>query len=274
LACSPSSGDNRRLARIVCAILLGVPLVAACSNQSPAPPLATVPYQRFSRAAVVAVALREWKLFGSQVNDDDHLNWDKPERNEGLWQRVGEYWYVGMNPGAPEARWTGKHDEFGREFAPEDDGKYAWSAAFVSYVMRIAAAGDRFPYSADHAVYINTAKRMTLGTAQGWLVTAERPDLYAPVPGDLICHGRDQAAALRYDNLPTAELFPSHCDIVVETPGNGKISVIGGNVQDSVTLRHIPVTADGKLARPDGVVLDPLRPWMVVLRVHEPAAGS
>jgi hypothetical protein len=113
------------------------------------------------------------------------------------------------------------------------------------------------------------AKRMTLGTVQGWLVTAERPDLYAPVPGDLICHGRDQAAGLRYDNLPTEELFPAHCDIVVETPGNGKISVIGGNVQDTVTLRHIPVTADGKLARPDGVVLDPLHPWMVVLRVHE-----
>ena len=74
-----------------------------------------MPYQRFSRAAVVAIALREWRLFGSSVNDDDHLNWDKPERNEGLWQRIGEYWYVGMNPGAPEAHWTGKHDQYGRE---------------------------------------------------------------------------------------------------------------------------------------------------------------
>jgi hypothetical protein len=267
LACFPSSGHNRRLALAICAILLGVPLVTACSNSN-APPFATVPYQRFSRAAVVSVAMREWKLFGSPVNDDDHLNWDKPERNEGLWQRVGEYWYVGMNPGAVEAHWTGKHDEYGREFPPEDDGKYAWSAAFVSYVMRIAGAGGRFPYSADHAVYINMAKRMTLGE-QGWVVTAERPDLYAPVPGDLICHGRDQAAGLRYDDLPTEELFPSHCDIVVEAPGNGKISVIGGNVEDAVTLRHIPVTADGKLARPDGVVLDPLHPWMVVLRVSE-----
>jgi len=272
LACSPSNAHNRRLARVVCAMLSGIPLVSGCAHQSPAPPFATVPYQRFSRATEVAIALREWRLFGSAVNDDDHLNWDKPERNEGLWQRVGEYWYVGMPPGAVESHWTGKHDEYGRVFPPEDDGKYAWSAAFISYVMRIAGAGDRFPYSPDHATYINVAKRMTLGTAQGWLVTAERPDLYAPVPGDLICHGRDQAASLRYDDLPTAELFPSHCDIVVETPGNGKISVIGGNVQDTVTMRHIPVTADGKLARPDGVVLDPLRPWMVVLRVHEPGS--
>ena len=271
MACSLNSAHNRRLARIICAMLSGVSLVSGCAKSS-APPFATVPYQRFSRAAVVAIALREWRAFGSPVNDDDHLNWDKPERNEGLWQRIGEYWYVGMNPGAPEAHWTGKHDGYGREFSAEEDGKFAWSAAFVSYVMRIAGAGVRFPYSADHATYINAAKRMTLGTEQGWLVTAERPELYAPAPGDLICHGRNQAAALRFDNLPTAELFPAHCDIVVETPGRGTISVIGGNVEDTVTMRHVPVTADGRLARPDGAVLDPLRPWMVVLRVHEPGA--
>jgi hypothetical protein len=253
-----------------------MPLVSGCSNH--VPPFAGVPYQRFSRAAVVDIALREWRLFGSPVNDDDHLNWDKPERNEGLWQRVGEYWFMGMNPGAPESRWTGKHDEYGREFPPDQDGKYAWSAAFISYVIRIAGAGSAFPYAADHAFYINAAKRMTLGTDRGWLVSAERPEVYAPGPGDLICHGRDQAAALRYDNLPTAELFPAHCDIVVEGPKTGVIpsviSVIGGNVQDTVTMRHVPVTPEGRLARADGTVLDQQRPWMVVLRVHEPVVGA
>jgi hypothetical protein len=268
LACSPSSGHSRRVARVVRAVLLGIPLLSGCSDSS-VPPFASEPYQRFSRAAVVAVALREWRLFGSPVNDDDHLNWDKPERAEGLWQRVGEYWFVGMNPGAAESRWTGKHDQYGKEFAPEDDGKYAWSAAFVSYVMRTAAAGSAFPYAADHAMYINAAKRMTLGMDHGWLMTAERPEAYAPVPGDLICHGRDQAASLRYDDLPTAGLFPSHCDIVVETGKPGVISVIGGNVQDAVTMRHIPVTADGRLAGPNGVVVDQRYPWMVVLRVRE-----
>jgi hypothetical protein len=183
-----------------------------------------------------------------------------------------------MDPGARESRWTGKHDEFGREFPPEDDGDYAWSAAFISYVMRIAGAGNAFPYAADHAVYINAAKRMTLGTAQGWLVSAERPSAYAPLPGDLICHGRNQAASLRYDDLPTATLFPAHCDIVVETPRFGMtspvIGVIGGNIHDAVTMRHIPVTADGKLARPDGAVLDQRQTWITVLRVREPAAGT
>ena len=265
-------GSSGRLARMVRAIMLGIPLVSGCSH--PAPPFARQPYERFSRAAVVAIALREWRLFGSPVNDDDHLNWDKPERNEGLWQRVGEYWYVGMNPGSPESRWTGKHDGQGKEFSPETDGQFAWSAAFVSYVMRIAGAANAFPYSPDHATYINAAKRTTLGTESGWLVTAERPASYAPVPGDLICHGRDGAASLRYDDLPTAGLFPAHCDIVVETAKDGKISVLGGNVQDTVTMRHVPVTADGRLAGPDGVVLDKLRPWMAVLRVREPGVTA
>jgi len=68
----------------------------------------------------------------------------------------------------------GKHDGHGKVFPPEDDGEFAWSAAFISYVMRIAGAGAAFPYAADHAVYINAAKRMTLGADRGWLVTAER----------------------------------------------------------------------------------------------------
>jgi hypothetical protein len=32
-----------------------------------------------------------------------------PERQEGFWQRVGEYWWQGMNAGAPDSRLTGKY---------------------------------------------------------------------------------------------------------------------------------------------------------------------
>jgi hypothetical protein len=222
----------------------------------------------------VAIALREWRLFGEPVDEGDPDDPVKPEREPGLWQRVGEYWWLGLNRNAPEAGWTGKHDAQGKVFPPEDDGDYAWSAAFISYVMRIAGAAEAFPYAADHAVYINAAKRMTMGTDHGWLMTAERPEAYAPVPGDLICHGRGRAASLRYDDLPTEQLFPSHCDIVVDTSQPGVLRVIGGNVRDAVTMQSVPVTADGRLARPDGVVLDQDRNWMAVLRVHEPVAGS
>jgi hypothetical protein len=251
--------------------------MSGCAELGPnshIPPFARVPYEPFSRATVVAIALREWRLFGSPVKDGDQEDGVKPEREPGLWQRVGEYWWLGLRRHAPEAGWTGKHDGNGKAFPPEDDGEYAWSAAFVSYVMRIAGAGDAFPYAADHAFYINMAKRMSLGTEHGWVVSAERPDSYAPVLGDLICHGRGRAASLRYDDLPTAQLFPSHCDIVVDTSKPGKIGVIGGNIQDAVTMQIVPVTADGRLARPDGTVLDHERNWMAVLRVHEKVAGS
>src|SRR6185312_5913819 len=184
---------------------------------------------------------------------------DKPERQPGLWQRVGEYWWVGLaidpsqRPPREEA-WTGKHDENGRLFPASDDGRYAWSAAFVSYVMRIAGAGPRFPYSPTHADYINIAREMSLGQTSGWAITAERPDAYAPRLGDLICTGRGRSGALRFDNLPAGR-FPAHCDFVVQA-APGQLTVVGGNVDDAVTMKHVPTTPDGKLAEPDGTVVD------------------
>ncbi|HQT76895.1 MAG TPA: DUF2272 domain-containing protein [Rhodopila sp.] len=240
------------------------------------PPFAKVPYQPFSRQAVVAIALREWRLFGRNIADPeaDATRTVKPEREQGLWQRVGEYWWLGLNAGSTESAWTGKHDGQGRIFPRDEDGEYAWSAAFISYVMRIAGAGDRFPYSADHADYINAAKRMKLGQPGKWLVVAERVQDYAPRLGDLVCFGRGTARGLRYDDLPTPGLFTSHCDIVVNTDMPGQIAVIGGNVEDSVTMNYVPVTDDGRLATPDGIVLDTRFPWMTVLRLLVDADGA
>lgn len=233
------------------------------------PPFAKIPFTPFSRDAVVAIALREWRLFGQPIADPlaEPSRTIKPEREPGLWQRVGEYWWLGLNAGSPESAWTGQHDGSGKIFAPEDDGDYAWSAAFISYVFRIAGAGPRFPYSADHADYINAARRVSLGETTAWLVSAQRLRDFAPRPGDLICFGRATARGLRYEDLPTSDLFPSHCDIVVDTQVPGRIGVIGGNIQDAVTMTSVPVTEDGKLATPDGEVLDARFPWMAVLRV-------
>ena len=233
------------------------------------PPFAKSPYERFSRQNVVAIALREWRLFGQNLADPDNeaSRTVKPEREPGLWQRVGEYWWLGLNAGSAENAWTGQHDGQGQVFPPEDDGDFAWSAAFISYVFRIAGAGRRFPYSADHADYINAARKVSLGLTKTWLVSAERVQDYAPRPGDLVCFGRGKARGLRYEDLPTPGLFTSHCDIVMDTLVPGRIGVIGGNVEDSVTLNTVPVTEDGKLATPDGVVLDTRFPWMAVLRL-------
>lgn len=237
------------------------------------PDFAKRPYEPFNRTAAVAVALREWRLFGSPVVDEDprdRLPIDpdlKPERLPGLWQRVGEYWWLGLDAGDPATRWTGKHDGSGRVFPAADDGQFAWSAAFVSYVMRIAGAGPRFPYSASHSVYIDAARQVSLGQRHDIVLSAERPESYAPDRGDLICFGRGAAGDLRFDDLPAGR-FTSHCAIVVEAPtGTGTLSIIGGNVDDAVALTHVPVTSDGRLASPDGRALDPRYAWAVVLRV-------
>ena len=209
------------------------------------PPYAQRPYERFSRQAVVAIALREWRAFGSAV--DPAETQDKPERAEGLWQRVGDYWWLGLTPSDPEVPWTGKHDAHGTIFPPEDDGAFAWSAAFVSYVVRMAGAGAGFAYGANHHTYINAALR---GDG-GLIVAAERPETYAPVPGDIICSGRAEDAGVRFDTAVRIGAYKAHCDIVVATGGPDGLEAIGGNVQDTVALRHFPVTADGHLQDAD-----------------------
>jgi hypothetical protein len=92
----------------------------------------------------------------------------------------------------------------------------------------------------------------------------ERVEAYAPQRGDLICLWRG-ARAVTFDQLPTNR-FPGHCDIVVEIKP-GQLNVIGGNVDNAVAMKYIPVTADGHLAGPDGVVIDPDHHWFVVLKV-------
>jgi hypothetical protein len=253
-------------------------LLAACATppDEHVPPFARVPYETISRDAVVAIALREWRLFGSPVADvgpqsESLANTavsppEKPERQQGLWQRVGEYWWLGLDAGTTESKWSGKHDEKGAVFPPDQDDNYPWSAAFVSYVMRIAGAGSRFPYAPDHAHYIDIAKRQAQHKESGWIVTAERTEDYAPRPGDLVCRGRDEASALRFDDLPAGRYFPAHCDVVVDTSTPQQIAVVGGNDRDAVTMRHMPATPDGKLSAPET--------WLVVLRLEVDAPAS
>jgi hypothetical protein len=234
------------------------------------PPFARVPYEPFSRVEAVAIAEQEWRLFGARVDDDPpHTNAesgpnDNAERLPGFWERIGEYWWLGQDSDRRESAWTGEHDESGQAFDEGRDDYYAWSAAFVSYIMRTAGAGARFPYSPSHYVYINIGMDMKLGRTSGWAVVAERTDEYAPVVGDLICYSRTRRP-LTYEKLP-AHKFAGHCDIVVSRDKQ-QISVIGGNVDHAVTMKHVPITSNGQLADPGDHVLDARYPWFVVLRI-------
>jgi hypothetical protein len=270
----------------IAAALIALAL-AGCSTQAPPtragappvlvgddahlPPFARIPYEPFSRDAAVQIARREWRAFGSPVLfPDQELPYDA-ERSQGFWQRVGEYWWLGLPLGDPEQAYTGMHTQYGTVFPASLDGNYAWSAVFIDYVMRMAGAGHAFPYSANHSDYINAAKEHALGQRPDMLINAERPETYAPQVGDLICFARGMHP-LRYDDLPAGR-FPGHCQIVVATHP-GAIDSIGGNISNTVGMWRTPVTADGKLAGPDGRVLDPLAPWFVVIRVLYPSIGN
>ncbi len=250
--------------RVAPATLLAAAVLAGCAEREPpenprVPPFVAQSWVPLRREAVAAIALREWRLFGSLVDDDPPGSHPqaaaKPERAEGLWQRVGEYWWEAMPLDDADAGATGIHDPQGHVVA--DDTNTPWSAAFVSYVFRIAGAGGAFPYSASHSTYINAAARGTNALLRAWPPTA-----YAPRQGDLICQTRGSALALHFADLPTAAPFTSHCDIVVAA-GPGQVSVVGGNVDDAVTLKHIPTDRNG-------VIADPRYAWLAVLQVNYP----
>lgn len=262
------------------AAVLTPALVAACAAPKPAvdstggggirlglqsadaqvPDYAKTPYEPFSRENAVAIALREWRAWGMQVNDappgPDLPLEVRGDRQAGMWQRVGDYWWIGQDAGSQSSAWSGKYGDGGQEYRAAPP---AWSAAFISYLMRSAGAGDRFPYSPLHATYINAAAN---GNA---VVSAQPPETYPVQPGDLICYGRRGAQRLRFSDLPTSSFF-GHCDIVVGAAAN-ELTVIGGNVTAGVTMKHVPVSAQGTLSTPDGTVLDTRYPWFVVLHV-------
>ncbi len=256
--------------------LLPAALLVACAAPRPtttAPPVAgptaidqhLPPYLRyqfepFTRVNAIAIAQREWRAWGSLVDDDPpggNLPKElRPDDQPGLWQRVADYWWMGQDFGSDAGQWSSRYNENGTAYSGTAP---AWSAAFISYVMRMAGAGNRFPYTPLHADYINAAAQ------NEGVLHAERPESYAPVAGDLICLGRGAARNMRYDDLPAPRFF-GHCDIVVNAIP-GQLTVIGGNVAASVTVKHVPTTATGMLATPDGQVVDTRYPWFVVLRV-------
>lgn len=269
---------NSSLSTLRFAAVLAPVLVVACAAPKPVvdspggirlgvqgsdaqvPDYARVPYEPFSRENAVAIALREWRAWGMQVNDappgPDLPLEAREDRQAGMWQRVGDYWWIGQNAGAQSSTWSGKYGDGGQEYRSAPP---AWSAAFISYLMRSAGAGDRFPYSPLHATYINAAAN---GNAA---VSAQPPETYPVQLGDLICYGRRGAQRLRFTDLPTSSFF-GHCDMVVGA-APGELTVIGGNVTAGVTMKHVPVTAQGMLSTPDGTVLDERYPWFVVLHV-------
>ncbi|WP_441252565.1 DUF2272 domain-containing protein [Tardiphaga sp. 71_E8_N1_1] len=145
-----------------------------------------------------------------------------------------------------------------------------WSAAFVSFVVKSAdlASGTQFRYSAGHIDYITQAALQSAsevsGARRSSFYRACDPDNTKPRVGDLYCYHRhgektpdayvvhDQTLfrSILNDILAGANrIRRSHCDIVVRVDDAAKkVTVVGGNVQNSVTEKTLNLNQAGALS--------------------------
>lgn len=180
---------------------------------------------------VKEIAEQQWEFF---------KRGQKKEYEDGLWQRVGDYWREGV----------GIIDRDGR------DRQYRWSAAFVSWVMKKAGAGEQFLYASRHSVYIRDAIGKRKDNDCSAAFKSYRLNEVAPQVGDLVCFssGEDQGK-IDYD---TTRDYRAHCDIVVATKSD-EIDVIGGNVGESVSKKSYKINSQGYL-------IDTSRSWFVIIQ--------
>jgi hypothetical protein len=112
-----------------------------------------------------------------------------------------------------------------------DDNYYinqAWSAAFISYLMRKSGAGNDFKYSQSHSQYIAEAvKNKKENNSKKF--KAYKPNEVKVEVGDLVCYPRQSGVS--YDSKAG---YLSHCDLITSIKGNTAVG-IGGNISDSVS---------------------------------------
>ena len=166
------------------------------------------------RSNVIDLAVNEWK------------SWNVPtkvkEGNARTLQKLRDYYKKGVGV--------------------NDSDRYyittAWSAAFISYIMKLAGAGKNFKYSQRHSTYIvNSIKnrKENKGAFKGYKPGEVNIEL-----GDLVCYARQDGI-----NYNTVGDYASHCDIVTKI-NNNKVEAIGGNISNSVSKSTYNLN-DGKI---------------------------
>jgi len=147
-----------------------------------------------------------------------------------------DYWKTGAGVSYDE-------DQLGDPAFQKD---HAWSAAFISWLMKTAGAGNDFKYSASHAVYTRAAKDNRHANNNNPFKAYRITEL-APQVGDLICKSRAGSGAT-YDNFRPG--MKTHCDLVTEVRP-GSLVTIGGNVNNSVAQKTLRTDANGRIAEPN-----------------------
>jgi len=204
---------------------------------------------------------------------DEHVRWQRPfiasdgrSASGQLWEGEGRGLLDGGAPWRQVARYWRDAGLLGRSGgAGASDCAYAignpgypglgcrafvidtpWSAAFVSWVMQRAGVPG-FRGSAGHFDYVRAARRDPAGSPYLLL----DPDAAAPAAGDLLCYVRLPRtygfAGLLAAIDGGATGLNMHCDVVAAAGGReGRAYLVGGNVQQAVTMRVLPLNAAGR----------------------------
>ena len=125
----------------------------------------------------------------------------------------------------------------------------AWSAAFISFVMRSAGVdGREFPPSAAHGTSIDGMIADALAYPDQAPFIPHRVRDRVAAPGDLLCADRSgrPLAHWRERAADQGRFRPMHCDIVIRNH-HGMVEAIGGNIRDAVTLGRFPTDRRGIL---------------------------
>ena len=243
--------SNSRLASRLAPLAL---LLAAAACAAPAPPREPpIAYPPSVRARMLRIAETEWTEWGRLAAGPGLPR--PPSGAEGAveaFPRVLAYWRAVPEEEATSAiarnraRWSAELGGTPREGVWSEP---AWSAAFVSYVMRAAGVDEReFHASAAHAFYVDAMLRDAREFPAQAPFVPHAPAGRAPAPGDLICADRSRRPLAAWqDRLAEAGTFrPMHCDIVLRN-GPGAAEAVGGNVADAVTLTLYATDAAGLL---------------------------
>ncbi|WP_338665430.1 DUF2272 domain-containing protein [Pararoseomonas sp. SCSIO 73927] len=234
--------------------LLALLAVSGCAVAPPPPAReAPIAYPPSIRERLLRIAAAEWEEWG-RITVGPGLP-RPPAGTEGAtdaFPRVLAYWRAVPDAEAAaaiarnRARWTA---QLAGRPAEGVWSEPAWSAAFVSWLMRAAGVDEReFHASASHAFYLDAILRDAAEfPAQAPFLPHDAAER-APEPGDLICADRSRRPLPGWRaRLPEAGQFrPMHCDLVIRT-GPGAAEAVGGNIADAVTLTLYETGADGLL---------------------------
>ena len=180
-------------------------------------------------------------------------NGKSTETDHPQYLRVGDYWNVLGIPN--NGRTVGA-----------DGNRPAWSAAFISFILRESGAGNRFPYSQAHCHYFQHFVDQPTRS----LFEAVSVEEHSPVPGDMLHFGRSYAGEYNFSVAKSTysndSFYPSHCTIVVAVETDTKkIFAIGGNESDSVRMAEYEL--DDNLRLKKRTAGNKKLPWIGILRL-------